>query len=195
MLTYNTQLKQLILPEYGRNIQKMIDLCLTIEDREERNACAHAIINAMGNLFPALRETEESRNKLWDHLAIMSDFNLDIDYPCNVIQRETLDTIPETIPYVSPINGRRHYGRHILSMIQRAAEMPEGEERDALVYLLANQMKKTALIEGENDSYDDIRVFADIAALTHGQIRLDPENCRLCDFDIVRPASKKKKKK
>lgn len=195
MLTYNTQQKPLILPEYGRNIQKMIDHCLTIENRDERNACANAIIMAMGNLFPALRETEESRTKLWDHLAIMSDFKLDIDYPCEVIRRESLTSNPENIPYIEPISDRRHYGRHILAMIDRAVEMPEGDERDALIYLIANQMKKSALIDGENDSYDDNRVFADIAAISHGAIRLNHENCRLCDYNIVRPAGKKKKKK
>ena len=94
MLTYNTQLKKLVLPEYGRNIQQMVDHCLTIEDREERTACAYSIINSMGNLFPQLRDVDDFKHKLWDHLAIMSDFKLDIDYPCDIIRPENLESRP-----------------------------------------------------------------------------------------------------
>lgn len=88
MLTYNTQLKKLILPEYGRNIQQMVDYCVSIPDREERTVCAYSIIASMGNLFPQLRDTEDFKHKLWDHLAIMSDFKLDIDYPYEIIKPE-----------------------------------------------------------------------------------------------------------
>ena len=117
MLTYNTQLKKLVLPEYGRNIQQMVDHCLTIEDREERTACAYSIINSMGNLFPQLRDVDDFKHKLWDHLAIMSDFKLDIDYPCDIIRPENLETRPDRIDYqLSPIK-MRHYGKSIELMI------------------------------------------------------------------------------
>ena len=194
MLTYNTQLRKLVLPEYGRNIQQMVDHCKTIENRDDRNACARAIIESMGNLFPALRESEESKAKLWDHLAIMADFELDIDYPVEVIRRESLNTRPEPIPYVQAPNDRRHYGHHIMSMIERAAQMPEGDERANLAYLLANQMKKSAIIEGD-DSVDDRRIFNDLAAISHGELRFNPADVKLCDYDVIRPAGKKKKKK
>jgi hypothetical protein len=90
MLTYNSQRKKLILPEYGRNIQKMVDYCCSIENREERNKCAYSIIQIMGNLFPQLNEEEDYKHKLWDHLAIMSDFKLDIDYPYEIIKEEKI---------------------------------------------------------------------------------------------------------
>ena len=86
MLTYNTQLKKLKLPEYGRNIQQIIDYCCTIEDREERTRCAYSIIQIMGSLFPQLGDEADYKHKLWDHLAIMSDFKLDIDYPYEIIK-------------------------------------------------------------------------------------------------------------
>ena len=94
MLTYNTRLKRLILPEYGRNIQKMVNHCLSLEDRDERTRCAHSIVRAMEMLFPAEGDPEEYKRKLWDHLAIMADFSLDIDWPCPVIQSEELKTQP-----------------------------------------------------------------------------------------------------
>ena len=84
MPDYNTQQKKLIMPEYGRNVQQMIDHCVSIEDREERTRCANTIINIMGNLFPHLRDVDDFKHKLWDHLAIMSDFKLDIDYPYEI---------------------------------------------------------------------------------------------------------------
>ena len=194
MLTYNTQLRKLILPEYGRNIQQMVDYCKTIENRDERNACARAIIESMGNLFPALRESDESKAKLWDHLAIMADFELDIDFPVEVVRRESLDTRPDAIPYVQTITDKRHYGRHILAMIERASMMPEGDERANLAYLLANQMKKSAVIAGD-DSVDDRRIFNGLAIISHGELRFKPEDVKLCDYDVLLPAGKKKKKK
>ncbi|MDE5785507.1 MAG: DUF4290 domain-containing protein, partial [Duncaniella sp.] len=142
MLTYNTQLKPLRLPEYGRNIQQMVEYCVSIPDREERNLCARAIIRAMGNLFPALRDDPEAAPKLWDHLAIMSEFQLDIDYPYEVVSPDSLRSFPETVRYPGAFIPMRNYGKLIVDMVARAAEMPEGEERDEFVMLVANQMKK-----------------------------------------------------
>ena len=100
MLDYNTQLKKLELPEYERNIQRMVDYCTQIEDREERTQCAYAIIATMGNLFPHLRDINDFKHKLWDHLAIMSDFKLDIDYPYEVLKPDNLYTRPNPIKYI-----------------------------------------------------------------------------------------------
>ncbi len=187
MLNYNTQLKKLVLPEYGRNIQKMVDHCLTIEDREERTRCAYSIINSMGNLFPHLRDVDDYKHKLWDHLAIMSDFKLDIDYPCEVIKPENLSTLPDKIDYkVTPMRYR-HYGKNIELMITKASTLPEGEERDALVLLIANHMKKL-LISGNSEGVDDAKVFKDLCEYSHGMIRLDPETCHLMEFKAA-PAS------
>ncbi|MEE0084956.1 MAG: DUF4290 domain-containing protein, partial [Paludibacteraceae bacterium] len=98
-MPYNTQMPKLALPEYGRNIQNMVNYCLTIEDREERTNCAYSIIQTMGNLFPHLRDVNDFKHILWDHLAIMADFKLDIDYPYDIIKKEELYEKPEPMPY------------------------------------------------------------------------------------------------
>lgn len=195
MLRYNTQMKPLRLPEYGRNIQKMVDFCLTIEDRQERTDCAFAIVKSMANLFPELKSNGQYSHKLWDHLAIMSDFRLDIDYPVEVVQEENLTSRPAPIPYKDNELRRRHYGRTIISMIDVAAGMEEGAERDALIALVANQMKKL-LIETNRDGVDDRRVFNDLRELSQGRIFVDPATLRLNDYIIpVQTSGKKKKKK
>lgn len=197
MLKYNTQQRRLILPEYGRNIQNMVDHCLSIEDREERTACAYAIVACMGNLFPQVRDNEDYKHQLWDHLAIMSDFKLDIDYPYDVIKADSLNSRPEPQPYTQSEFKYRHYGKTIESMINVAVEMEPGEARDTLIRLIANHMKKLMLAVNP-DGVDDTKIFNDLAAYSHGAIRLDASTCRLHEFK-AEPAptttSKKKKKK
>ncbi|MBQ9076312.1 MAG: DUF4290 domain-containing protein [Muribaculaceae bacterium] len=194
-MNYNTQLKKLVLPEYGRNIQQMVDHCLTIEDREERTRCAYSIINTMGNLFPMLRDVEDFKHKLWDHLAIMADFRLDIDYPYEVIRPENLNTRPEKVEYTSSPIRYRHYGKSVELMIAKAAVMEPGEERDALISLIAHHMKKMMLAVNK-DGVDDAKIFKDLCEYSHGAIRLDAETCHLHEFkEAPSPASGKKKKK
>lgn len=195
MLEYNTQLKKLVLPEYGRNIQKMVDYCQTIEDREERTRCAYAIITAMSNLMQ-LQKNSGALNKLWDHLAIMSDFNLDIDYPTEIIPQESLNSQPEAINYQNRDFSFRHYGKYLEQMIYSATQYPEGEERDALILLIANHMKKTMLAVNP-DGVEDERIFRDLADMSHGAIRLNSETTKLHQFQEAPTAvtTKKKKKK
>lgn len=194
MLTYNTQLKHLKLPEYGRNIHQMVEHCLTIEDRDERTRCAYSIINCMSKLFPKLREEENYQQKLWDHLAIMSDFKLDIDYPTEVVDASNLNTVPEKIPYTSEHIHYRHYGKDVERLIAEAVKMEQGPERDELVLLIANHMKKL-LLAVNSDGVDDAKIFKDLAEYSHGQILLSPETTVLHEFKIVAPPSGKKKKK
>ncbi len=195
MLTYNTQQKRLILPEYGRNIQQMVDYCLTIKDRDERTICAKAIIRSMGNLFPELRNNEDNNKKLWDHLSIMSDFKLDVDFPCEIVRPESLNSRPLRVGYHNSPIRYMHYGKNLEMMIARAAEMDEGEERDALVLLLANHMKKMMLAVNP-DGVDDAKIFKDLAMYSHGAIRLNTETCRLHEFKAApTPNTGKKKKK
>ena len=198
MLTYNSQLKTLVLPEYGRNIQQMVDYCLTIEDRDERTHCAFTIVQNMANMFPQLRAETDYQHKLWDHLMIMSDFKLDVDFPFDdIIKEENLDTKPDPIRYELEPIVYRHYGKNIERMIERAAEYPEGEERDALVMLLANHMKKL-IFQINNEDVEDAKIFKDLERYSHGAIRLDPATHRLHEYQIVKPAQpvgKKKKKK
>lgn len=196
MLEYNTQLKRLVLPEYGRNIQKMVGHCLTIEDRDERTRCAYSVITAMSNLMQ-LQKNNDALHKLWDHLAIMSDFRLDIDYPTEIIRPESLNTTPEPLHYQDRDFGYRHYGKYLESMIRHAAEYPEGEERDALIMLIANHMKKSMLAVNP-DGVEDERIFRDLAEMSHGAIRLNPETTKLHQFQeapVATTGKKKKKKK
>ncbi len=193
MLNYNTMQRQLILPEYGRNIQRMVDHCLSIADRDERTACAHSIIRSMGNLFPELR-APENEHKLWDHLMIMSGFNLDIDFPCEVIKAADLETAPQTVAYTQSPMRYRHYGKLMQQMIDKAAAMEPGQERDQMVLLLANHMKKQMLAVNP-DGVDDAKVFKDLLELSHGAIRLDTATTRLHEFKEMPVATTGKKKK
>ncbi len=197
MLTYNSQLKKLALPEYGRNIQQMVDYCCTIEDREERNKCAHSIINTMSNLFPQLKQETDYQHKLWDHLAIMSDFTLDIDYPYEPIKPENLNTKPVPIEYKLEGIKMRHYGKIVDQMIQSACDYPDGEEKEALVMLIANHMKKL-ISQISNEDVDDSKIFKDLEFFSKGQIKIDPATHSLHQFKVApaqQATSKKKKKK
>lgn len=196
MLTYNTQLKDIKIPEYGRNIQSMVDYALTIEDRDERNAAAHAIVRIMNTLFPvANKNDEDAQRRYWDHLAIMSDFKLDIDWPFEeVITEQSLTPKPEAVPYDTGIIGLRQYGRNIESMVAMIADMEEGRDRYELVTMIANQMKKNLLAANCDDNVDE-RILKDLYDMSGGKIRLNPGDIRLHEYNIVEPATKKKKKK
>lgn len=195
MLTYNTQKKRLVLPEYGRSIQEMVNHCLTIEDKEERTRCAYSIINCMGKLFPKLQEQDDYKQKLWDHLAIMSDFKLDIDYPYEVVRPENLQSQPEKVPYTNQFIRYRHYGKDVELLIAKAVEMPAGEERDELVLLIANHMKKL-LLAVNKDGVDDEKIFKDLAEYSHGEILLSPDTTTLRNFKLApTPTAAKKKRK
>lgn len=194
MLHYNTQQKKLILPEYGRNIQQMIDHCLTIEDREERTRCARTIVVTMANLFPELRDGDDNRRKLWDHLAIMSEFKLDIDYPCEIIKPDNLNTVPQKVPYTLNYIRYRHYGKEVERLVEKAAEMKEGDERTELCRLIANHMKKL-MLSVNRDGVDDEKIFKDLAEMSHGRIIFTPDTMRLHEFKVAAPVATGKKKK
>lgn len=171
-MRYNTEEKRMALPEYGRSIQNMVDHCVTIEDRGERKRCADTIINIMGNMFPHLRDVNDFKHILWDHLAIMSDFKLDIDYPYEIVKKENLFSRPSRIPYPNNRIRYRHYGKTIELMIRKATEMESGEERDRLVYMLAAQMKKSYLAWNK-ESVEDKKIFKDLCELSEGRIKVN----------------------
>lgn len=179
-MKYNTEEKKLVMPEYGRNIQNMVDYCLTIEDREERKRCADTIINIMGNMFPHLRDVNDFKHILWDHLAIMADFKLDIDYPYEIIRKEDLHSRPPRIPYNNSRIRYRHYGRTLELMIEKATELEPGAEREQLIKLLANHMKKSFLTWNK-ESVDDRKIFKDLDELSKGKIVLDEDNHKLTE--------------
>ena len=154
-MKYNTQEKNLPLPEYGRAVQKMVDHAVTIEDRAERQRCANTIIAVMGNMFPMLRDMPDFKHKLWDHLAVMSDFKLDIDYPYEVVKPEEMHAVPQRLSYPKGAIRYRHYGRCIEEMMKKE-------------YVLWNK-----------DSVEDSKIFEDICEYSDGKIRLTENELNL----------------
>ena len=163
-MDYPTLEGKLIMPEYGRNIQQMIEHAMTIEDREERTRCVKTVINIMGNMFPYLRDVNDFKHKLWDHVAIMSDFKLDIDYPFEIVRPENLYTYPEKIPYKNSRIRYMHYGRTIEEMIEKVSDYPEGEEKKELIRLIANQMKK-CFLTWNKELVDNRKILDDLREL------------------------------
>lgn len=179
-MNYNTQLKKLSLPEYGRNIQNMVDFCLTITDRDERTKCANTIINIMGNMFPHLRDVNDFKHILWDHLAIMSDFSLDIDYPYEIIKKENLYSKPGKVAYSRPTMHFKHYGKTLEKLITIASDYPEGKEKDQLIWLVLNHMKKTYM--QWNKEVDDSKLFVDLYELSNRKIDKRNSDIKLSDM-------------
>ena len=175
MMEYNTKQKRLPLPEYGRSVQKMVDHALTIDNREERQQCAETIVRIMRSMFPDLPDQER---KLWDHLAIMSDFRLDIDYPCDVIKPEEFHVAPQRIPYRSSEIRNRHYGRIVEEMIAHALTLEEGEEKNCFIELILIQMKKN-YIAWNKDGVEDRKIIEDLKFYTGGAINLGDREIRL----------------
>ena len=178
MMEYNTNQKKLALPEYGRSVQKMVDHALTIEDREERQKCAQTIIRIMGSMFPNTRNLPDYERKLWDHLAIMSDFTLDIDYPFEVIKKEEFHTHPQRVPYQTGEIKNRHYGRIVEAMIDHACTLQEGEEKEQLIELILIQMKKN-YIAWNKDGVEDSKIIDDLRIYTKGAIDISAKEIKL----------------
>lgn len=187
-MDYNSNRTKLALPEYGRNIQSMVDYLLTIEDREKRTRSAHTVIDVMGNLFPHLRDVQEFKHKLWDHLAIMSDFKLDIDYPYDPPSPEILTEKPNRVPYNQHRIKYKHYGRTMELMIQKA-DGYEGEEREIMIEQLANHMKKSYLAWNK-DAVEDKKIFKDLEELSAGKLKIK-DDLQLADAKTL--IGKKKK--
>ena len=192
-LDYNTQREQLVLPEYGREIQSMVDLCVGVENREERQACAETIVTIMDRMFPQNREDADYQQRLWDHLAIMSRFQLDIDWPYDISEARKMDAKPAPIAYTNRDIPVRHYGKIIFEIFDKLKTMEPSEERDALVRLTANQMKLD-LMAWSHGSCDDEKVASDLAKYTDGQIQLDL-NTFVFDKITERPSGTMSKRK
>lgn len=197
-MEYNTQKRKLPLPEYGRSVQNMVDYALTIEDREERQRCANTIINIMGNMFPLLRDASDFNRKLWDHLAIMSDFKLDIDYPVEIVKKEELEVKPERIPYLQHNIRYRHYGRFVQDLIKIASDFEEGDEKKQLVNLIVNHMKKD-YVAWNKDGVEDTKILEDLYELSDGKIKCSIEDVHFFEQRTFnsrrRPANNNQSKK
>lgn len=171
-LDYNTQREQIVLPEYGREIQQMVDYAVGLPDREERQRCAKTIIAIMDRMFPESKNVEGHERKLWDQLAIMSRFQLDIDYPFDVTSASQIAQKPAPMPYPMKKIPVRHYGAMLFEAFEILKAMEPGRERDELVKLTANQMHRN-LMQWSHGSSDGEKVASDLARFTDGKIQLD----------------------
>jgi len=170
-LEYNAERSHLIIPEYGRHLQKLIDQATAIADREERNKAAKYIIGVMGSLNPHLRDVLDFQHKLWDQLFIMSDFKLDVDSPYPIPSREVLNQKPDRLVYPQNFPKYRFYGNNIKYMIDVANKWEEGELKNALIIVIANHMKKCYLSWNKDTVEDDV-IFQHLLELSDGKINL-----------------------
>ena len=173
-MKYNTQREKLTIPEYGRNVQSLVDYALTIEDREKRTAFAGIIINAMAQVNPSVRELSDYKHKLWDHLFIISDYRLDVDSPYPKPVKEELDSKPERLSYKSSLIRFRPYGKLIENVIDKVITMPEGDEKNALIGMIAQYLKK-AYLQWNVNSCDDEVILKHFEQLSHGQLKLQED--------------------
>lgn len=170
-LEYNTDRRDLVLPEYGRHLQKLIDQVILIEDREERNKAAQHVIDIMGTINPHLRDVLDFKHKLWDQLFKMSRFELDVDSPYEKPKAVTNFNEPILIPYPKNNQKYRFYGTNIVDMIQEAISWEEGERKEALIMVIANHMKKS-YVNWNNESVEDTIIFGHLKELSNGKLDL-----------------------
>jgi hypothetical protein len=180
-LDYNTQREKLLMPEYGREIQKMIDHAVSLPDKAERLKCAKTIVRLMESKNPQLHESTDYEQTLWDHLYLMSHKQLDIDWPFDVSEAEKILSKPAPMELPQGNTHLRHYGHLLEEVFDKLKTMPEGEERDELVRLTANQMKRNLAAWGHG-SMDDEKVADDLARFTDGKIQIDLNTFR---FDNI----------
>ena len=168
-IEYNSERPHLIIPEYGRHIQKLVDHCVALETQEERNTMAKAIVDVMGNLQPHLRDVPDFKHKLWDQLFIMSDFRLEADAPYEKPSKEELQGKPEPLAYPKSASKYRFYGNNIQTMIDTALSWEDGDMKEALVFTIANHMKK-CFLNWNKDTVDDDVIFNHLFELSQGRI-------------------------
>lgn len=185
-MIYNTQQKDLRLPDYGRTIHKMIDYCKTLSTKEERNRASLSIIGLMGNIFPHLRDVNEFKHILWDHLFIMADFDLDIDTPYEIIKKEELYSRPKTMKIPMRNFEFMHYGNTIERIIEKIPNIENEKKRDNLSLLVALHMKRSYL--QWNKEVDDHKIFADIFHMSRGAVDLRNSGLKL---NVVNPTNNK----
>ncbi|MDN3594302.1 DUF4290 domain-containing protein [Zunongwangia endophytica] len=191
-LEYNSERSTLIIPEYGRHLQKMVEHAVSIEDDEERNRVANSIIAVMGNMNPHLRDVADFQHKLWDQLFIISDFKLDVESPFPKPSREQLEERPDALDYPQNFPKYRFYGNNIKRMIDEAKKYDDGEFKDALVLAIANHMKKSFL-NWNRDTVDDNVIFEHLKELSDGDLNLKNSDEDLSDSsNLMRGGGKKK---
>ena len=193
-MQYNTQREQLVMPEYGRGIQYMVDLAISLPDKQERQRCANTIISIMSRVQPENADAADYEVRLWNHLAKISRYKLDIDYPVEITTAEQMASKPEPVAYPNTRIPVRHYGRALFELFETLKTMEPGEERDTLVRMTANQMKRCLLLWGHGNG-DDEKVADDLARFTDGVIQLDLDSFRFDKIDVLSIAQQAKQKK
>lgn len=174
-MQYNTQREQLVMPEYGRGVQMMVDIAVQIEDREERQRCANTIVKIMAGLLPSTASKTDDEHRLWNHLARIAHYKLDIDYPVNIVPQEEVQAHPALLPYPMKPIKRRHYGYLVEQALNYAKTVEDEEQRRLITECIANQMKQDLFI-WNRDSMDNALVAQDIERYSNGALSLDLDN-------------------
>ena len=185
-LEYNTERSKMLIPEYGRNVQNMVDHAISLTDKEERNKVAKAIIKVMGELNPHLRDVPDFQHKLWDQFFIMANFDIDVESPFEKPQKELLNMKPEKLPYPQNYPKYRFYGNNIKLMIDSAISWDEGELKDVLVFTIANHMKKNFL-SWNKDTVEDVVILSHLEELSNGKLKVAASQLPLSESaDLMR---------
>ncbi|MBR3726015.1 MAG: DUF4290 domain-containing protein [Prevotella sp.] len=196
-LDYNTQREKLRLPQYGREIQAMVDYAVKLPEKADRQRSAAAIVDIMKRMVPQDKGNPSNEQKWWDHLALMSDFQLDIDWPFDISDAQRIKTKPEPMPYPMKDIPVRHYGNILFETFEKLKAMPEGKQRDELAGRAANQMKRNLALWSHGSASNE-KVVSDLAQFTDGTIQLDHENFKFEKLDLrdieQRPTPKKRKR-
>ncbi|MEL0186184.1 MAG: DUF4290 domain-containing protein [Flavobacteriaceae bacterium] len=193
-LEYNSDREDLIIPEYGRHIHKMVNQAIECNNKDERNNMAKAIIGVMGNLNPHLRDVPDFQHKLWDQLFIMSQFQLDVDSPYPKPSKEIFEQKPEKLNYPQNHPKYRFYGNNIKKMIDVAVSWEDGEMKSQLVYVIANHMKK-CFLNWNKDTVEDSVIYEHLFELSNGKISLDSSSPALSDSkDLISVSHRKNSK-
>lgn len=193
-LDYNTQRERLVLPEYGREIQSMVDYAVSLPEKEDRQRCALAIVDVMKRMVPQTTDSKSHDQKLWDHLALMSNFKLDIDWPYDINNAQQITQKPEPVDYPMKAIPVRHYGCLVFELFEKLKQMEPGKERDELARFTANQMKRD-LVLWSHGSSDDEKVASDLANYTDGKIQIDLSKFKFNKVDMKDLEGGRKKKK
>jgi len=190
-MEYNTTRDKMRIGEYGRNIQKMVQIIIAEEDRDKRTKMAKVLVQIMGQMNPTIRESGDFKHKLWDHLHIIADFKLDIDAPYPAPTKEMLEAKPDQIAYSENNIRYKMYGSNIARVIEEAIKFEDGPEKDALVHAIANHLKKQYLA-WNRESVDDVQIFEHLKVLSKGQLELK-EELQLNTTNEILSRNKKKK--
>lgn len=194
-LEYNSERNQLVIAEYGRHVQKMVEICMEEEDKAKRTAMANSIIGVMSNMSNQRKDATDFQQTLWDQLYIISDFKLDVDGPYPVPSREELFKKPEPLPYPQNYPKYRFYGNNISLMIDEAIKVEDGKLKDALVYTIANHMKK-CFLNWNRDTVKDSVIFKHLEELSDGKLVIKADDETLSEAsELVKYNSNKRRHK